>query len=501
MLCLAGFATAQENLDSLQAVRKRLMETLKRYGDYDWELEHSSAVLDSLQSLPASMRPPAAPIYKLGKVYLQAGNHQVARRYFAAYKAHPKATETGHRLIERILESMRISDSVDATLERVKDPRDDHSYRVVKIGKVRWMAENLAYKSPGSICSSKEEKWCRVYGRLYDLASARDACMPQWHLPSQDDWKALLANEPDPLRLKGPELGGNNRSGFHALPGGMAFPKGEGAMSRSQDGKFWEEMDSDGSLNRWNFEEGAHEIERDPSSRSNMFSVRCVEGEGPKPQAKPVTTLGKEAFPAEPQKEFKDPRDGRVYPIVRVGGRDWMGGNLAWAGTDGKLGACSSDKPRECATDGRMYDWSMAMGLDPKFNGQNWGLAQVHVAGICPEGWLLPRQEDLKVLDSVAGMLSTDPGGVALKSRRNWVALSDGTSTNGTDRLRFNARPIGIRREYNGRLDEQGYRTMFWTSEDEESEKAFVLSLSNHTPTVDSTTWSKKDLLSVRCLR
>jgi uncharacterized protein (TIGR02145 family) len=90
---------------------------------------------------------------------------------------------------------------------------------------------------------------------------------------------------------------------------------------------------------------------------------------------------------------------------------------------------------------------------------------------------------------------------VALKSRRNWVALSDGTSTNGTDRLRFNARPIGIRREYNGRLDEQGYRTMFWTSEDEESEKAFVLSLSNHTPTVDSTTWSKKDLLSVRCLR
>lgn len=501
ILCLAGFATAQENLDSLQAVRKRLMETLKWSGDYDWELERSSAVLDSLQSLPASVQPPAAPIYKLGKVYLRSGNHQVARRYFSAYKAHPKATETGLRLIQGILDNLRVSDSVDATLEKMKDLRDGRSYRVAKIGKARWMAENLAWNAPGSICSSNEEKWCRVYGRLYSLASAREACMPLWHLPSQDDWKALLAHEPDPLRLKGPELGGDNQSGFHALPGGLDFPGGESAQARGQDGLFWEDMESDGSLNYWRFEEGDHEIERKPASRGALFSVRCVEGEGPKPEAKPVASLGRESLPTPPQKEFKDPRDGRVYPIVRVGGRDWMGGNLAWAGTDGNLGACSSDKPRECAKAGRLYDWSTAMGLDPKFNEQDWGIAQDHVAGICPEGWLLPRQNDLRVLDSVAGALAMEPGGVALKSLRGWAKLHDGTSGSGTDKLRFDARPVGIRQKYNGRLYDQGYRTMFWTSEDTEGEKAFVLSLSNHTPTVDSTTWPKKDLLSVRCIR
>jgi uncharacterized protein (TIGR02145 family) len=104
------------------------------------------------------------------------------------------------------------------------DTRDHKVYETTVIGGKTWMAENLNYQtSSGSWCND-----CDKYGRLYDWNTARTVCPTGWHLPSRDEWNALVSatgesNVGKALKsTSGWKNNGNGTDdyGFSALPGG-----------------------------------------------------------------------------------------------------------------------------------------------------------------------------------------------------------------------------------------------------------------------------------------
>jgi uncharacterized protein (TIGR02145 family) len=115
------------------------------------------------------------------------------------------------------------------------------TYKTVKIGNQTWMAENLNYAVEGSKCygeggevyedrkgsitlsNAQIQANCAKYGRLYDWSAAmgidakynsqmwngsdvnhRGICPSGWHLPSEDEWKALVSS-----------VGGSSTAGKH----------------------------------------------------------------------------------------------------------------------------------------------------------------------------------------------------------------------------------------------------------------------------------------------
>ena len=167
------------------------------------------------------------------------------------------------------------------------DPRDNKTYKWVKIGNQVSMAENLAYTGPDIQHITDSVQWHnnddydgwyyynndpalgQKYGPLYQWNAAKRAVPPGWHLPTNAEWDTLfdylrdnnyginggagiaisMAKRDDWQHFNGgygvigsddfPDL--ENKSGFSALPAGIV--KGDSCQYLHQATFWWSDRE------------------------------------------------------------------------------------------------------------------------------------------------------------------------------------------------------------------------------------------------------------------
>jgi len=172
------------------------------------------------------------------------------------------------------------------------DDRDNTTYKSVEIGGKIWMAENLNYDVPNNttdVCYLGSADNCAKYGRLYNWSTAmagsassdavpsgvQGVCPPNWHLPSDEEWDALITTvgENPGRKLKSAtdwgSLNGTDDYGFSALPGGNG--KSDGSFSSGSG--WW----STTEYLSYAYYRGIGSVaDRGYDNKSNRYSVRCI---------------------------------------------------------------------------------------------------------------------------------------------------------------------------------------------------------------------------------
>jgi uncharacterized protein (TIGR02145 family) len=123
--------------------------------------------------------------------------------------------------------------------DSVKDSRDEHVYKMVKIGSKFWMCENLRWQTEGSYVYEDNAKNDKKYGRMYSYEVSRSACPTGTHLPTKMDWDSLeIAVDPKGQGEAADKLLKKTAPFFNATVGGLRTSKEKFAAIESE-GWYW----------------------------------------------------------------------------------------------------------------------------------------------------------------------------------------------------------------------------------------------------------------------
>jgi uncharacterized protein (TIGR02145 family) len=200
-----------------------------------------------------------------------------------------------------------------------------------------------------------------------------------------------------------------------------------------------------------------------------------------------------------PGDDFIDTRNNQTYKTVIIGDQIWMARNLNYRGTEpDTLGVCYDNKPSNCQTYGRLYDWAMAMDLDESYNQKSYGHDPKH-QGICPEGWHLPSNTEWQTLVEYIGAGANM--GVKLRAKSGWSDKAD----NGDDDYGFSALPSGHCCEDKEPFENLGTDELgFWWSSTEyitNSKQAYFRDIAQPEDKVSARNAFKTYMFAVRCIK
>lgn len=167
------------------------------------------------------------------------------------------------------------------------DSRDGKVYRQITIGTQVWMADNLNFNAPGSLCYNEELANCETYGRLYRWETAQNVCPNGWHLPTDSEWTQLInfvGNNPGgKLKDKerdlwtSPNTGASNAFCYSAIPGGFRNSNTDQFSNLSFFGYWWS-TSADGATfaicRSMTFNSAS--VERLTLNKTDALSVRCI---------------------------------------------------------------------------------------------------------------------------------------------------------------------------------------------------------------------------------
>ena len=434
----------------------------------------------------------------------------------------------------------------------LKDARDGHTYKTVKIGSQTWMAENLNYETKNSSCHGDSVANCKKYGRFYTWYESiqcedkwidedgdgwghtqrcnpkppvQGVCPDGWHLPSLREWTTLIS-EVGGEKIAGTvlkskkgwagEKNGSDGYGFAALP--VVYDK-------SYEGSFTEKNDKAEFWSSTKFE-GEHEAYYMGLTNEDVYHFDRV-GHGLH-----LAMRGEYANLLESNKQYKKSvrcvKDGLDLSNAKDQRRKTKDESVQHNVSDKRIVATSAVPPNRVegvvegiftdSRDGHVYKtvtigqqtW-MAQNLNYNVeksicrgdstgvcakNGRlySWNLAKE----ACPTGWRLPMLVDWDTLFAVVGGQSV--AGKSLKSSMAWYGHG-----NGSDAYGFSAYPINVFgqddryfiRDWNSKM---GRSAFFW-SFDNDKEKANIMYLLYYSDKAFFDTLSKDYGFPVRCIK
>ena len=198
------------------------------------------------------------------------------------------------------------------------DGRDNQVYKSVVIGSQIWMAENLNFEAPGSVCYSGDMNNCDKYGRLYTWSIAIDSiglltskenpqdcgyarmcslplkvrgiCPDKWHLPTKNEWSELITTaggESVAGKILKSQMGWSNNGdgsddyGFSALPAGYMGYEGW-AYHGGKESVFWSATEGHSSMAYvmlLKSTDNSMYLGYYDMWKNNKYSVRCIQDE------------------------------------------------------------------------------------------------------------------------------------------------------------------------------------------------------------------------------
>ena len=375
------------------------------------------------------------------------------------------------------------------------DPRDEQTYKTVKIGNQIWMAENLNYaSSSGSWCYNDNSVNCSIYGRLYNWVTAQSVCPVGWHLPSNDEWHKLsLFLDPEAVNERvesqagggmlksisgwnSPNVGATNESGFSALPGGDRNYYGVFNYSGKY-GNWWSstEYKSSPLCRSLNNDNGNVIAFFGQTGENDGMSVRCIKDNT-------VTDL-----------------DGNVYKSILIGSQTWMAENLKTTKyNNGTSIPLVTDTTSWSNLSTPAYCWYKNHEVNKDAFGALYNWYAVNTGKLCPVAWHVPSDSEWTILTNYLGGESVAGGKLKESDTSYWYDPNTGA----TNETGFSARAGGYRFSSPSAFFTQlGYLGCWWSTTEIDKNWAYNLLMYFNSKKVQRLFITEVTGMSVRCVK